>query len=103
MYKVEYLSSALSDMSKIIEYISKELVNKKAAIRLSEKFVEAADRLCDFPYANPVYVPIRPLKEEYRKVVVDNYIMFYYVDENNKTITISRVFYAKRNYVDQIE
>lgn len=103
MYKVEYLPSALSDMSEIIRYISKELANKTAANRLAEKFIETADKLADFPYANSVYVPIKPLKNEYRKAVIDNYLMFYYVNETTKTVTVSRVIYGKRDYTDRIE
>ena len=31
-------------------------------------------------------------------LIVKNYIMFYYVDEPKKLITIARVIYAHRNY-----
>lgn len=103
MYKVEYLPSALNDMSGIIGYIGKELADRAAADRLAEKFVESAEGLGDFPYAYPVYVPVKPLKNEYRKAVIDNYLMFYRVDEAAKTVTVSRVIYGKRNYSDQIK
>jgi hypothetical protein len=43
--------------------------------------IEAAGMLTDFPYSNPVYSPIKPLKHEYRKQLVKSYIMFYWVDE----------------------
>lgn len=75
-------------MSEIIKYIRDKLVNKQAAVRLSEPFVEAAERLSSFPYENPVYVPIRPLKEEYRKVIMENYLIFYYVKESAKIVVI---------------
>lgn len=103
MYKVEYLPSALKDMSEIISYITKELDNRTAAGKLSEKFIETAGRIGDFPYSNPVYIPIKPLKNEYRKVVVENYLMFYSVNEEEKTVTVSRVIYGKRNYDKTIE
>ena len=98
MYKLEYLPTALNDMVGIVNYISAELKNPIAAKRLSEEFIKAAESLTDFPYSNPVYNPLRPLKNEYRKTVVDNYIMFYWVDETNKVITIARVIYGKRDY-----
>ena len=90
-------------MVEIIGYISGELKNSIAASRLSEKFIKAAEGLTDFPYSNPVYTPMRPLKHEYRKTIVDNYIMFYWVDEANKEITIARVIYGKRDYGKIIE
>ena len=98
MYNLTYLPAALNDMVEIIRYISVELKNPIAANHLSEEFVKAAEKLTDFPYSNPVYLPMRPLKHEYRKTVVDNYIMFYWVDEANKEITIARVIYGKRDY-----
>ena len=98
MYKLEYLPTALNDMVEIVNYISAELKNPSAANRLSEEFIKAAEMLTDFPYSNPVYNPLRPLKNEYRKTVVENYIMFYWVDEANKKITIVRVVHGKRDY-----
>ena len=98
MYKLEYLPTALNDMVEIVKYISAELKNPIAANRLSEEFIKAAEGLTDFPYSNPVYTTMRPLKREYRKTVVENYIMFYWVDEANKIITITRVLYGKRDY-----
>lgn len=97
MYQLEFLPAALEDMSEIIRYISHDLDNKTAAIKLSEKFVSSAEKLKDFPYAHPVYQPIRPLEKEYRKCVVKNYLMFYTVDEADKVITVSRVIYGKRD------
>ena len=55
-------------------------------------------KLTEFPYINPVYHSIRSLKKEYRRLIVKNYIMFYYVDESRKLITVARVIYAHRNY-----
>ena len=97
MYQLEFLPAALEDMSEIIRYISYDLDNKTAAIKLSKKFVSSAEMLKDFPYAHPVYQPIRPLNKEYRKCVVKNYLMFYTVDEAEKTITIARVIFGKRD------
>lgn len=98
MYKVEYLPIAQNDMVDISRYISRELQNPTAAVRLADKMVTSADRLSFSPYMNPVYMPIRPLKNEYRKLLVDNFLMFYYVNEQEKIITIARVIYAKRDY-----
>ena len=73
MYKLEYLPVARKDMIEIVRYISREL-------------------------QNPDYQPIRSLKHEYRKILVQNYLMFYWVDEEEKLVTVARVVYAKRDY-----
>lgn len=103
MYKLEYLPIALNDMVEIISYIRNELKNPTAANNLSEKFIQAAENSKDFPYSNPPYIPMKSLNHEYRKIIVDNYIMFYWVDERTKIITMARVIYGKRDYGRIIE
>lgn len=98
MYKLEFLPIALNDMVEIVGYIGNALKNPIAADNLSNDFVNATERLSKFPYSNPVYVPLRPLNHEYRKLLAKNYIMFYWVDEEKKVVTVSRVIYGKRDY-----
>lgn len=98
MYKLEYLPAARQDMVDIVQYISRELCNPAAADQLAIELVNAGDSIPRFPYANPAYIPIRPLKHEYRKRLVQNYIMLYWVDEEKKLVTVARVVYAKRDF-----
>ncbi|WP_205314710.1 type II toxin-antitoxin system RelE/ParE family toxin [Ruminiclostridium herbifermentans] len=76
-YRLVYLPVAKQDMIDIMRYISHELGNSSAATKLAEEMIEAADKLTTFPYAHQVYQPIRTLKQEYRKLIVQNYIMIY--------------------------
>ena len=98
MYDLQYLPSARKDMVDAVWYISETLHNPTAAERLAVELIEAGDSILTFPYANPVHMPIRPLKHEYRKLRVRNYLMFYWVDEERKLVTVARVIYARRNY-----
>ena len=72
--------------------------NPLAAEKLAEEMIEAAERLTEFPHANPVHFTVKPLKQEYRKLIVDNYIIFYWIDEKEQQVTIARVLYARRDY-----
>ena len=98
MYKIEYLPIAVQDMVEISTYIAKELNNPTAAENLADKMINSIERLAEFPYINAVYNPIRPLKNEYRRLTVDNYVVFYTVDEMQKIVTIHRAIYGKRDY-----
>ena len=102
MYKLEFLPIAKKDMLEIVSYIGVELQNPVAAGRLAEELITAAEELCGFPYAHQVYIPIKPLENEYRRVLVGNYFLFYTVDENKKTVTIMRVIYARRDIDKQL-
>ena len=97
MYHLEYLPIARQDMIEIVRYISRELENPVAADQLATQLIEAGDSILTVPYANPVYIPIRPLKHEYRKLLVQNHIMLYWVDEDKKLVTVARVIYARRD------
>lgn len=103
MYKLEYLPVARRDMIEIVRYISLELQNPTAADQLAMELIEAGDSIPKFPYANPAFIPIRPLKHEYRKLLVQNYFMFYWVDEVKKLVTVARVVYARRDYKRLLE
>ena len=97
MYNVEYLPSAVQDMVEIVLYIARELNNPAAAERIAERLAEAGESLRDFPYAQPAYTPLRPLKHEYR------HALFYWVSETEKRVTIARVVYARRDYTKLLE
>ena len=101
MYQLEYLPIAMQDMMEIARYISRKLLNPAAAARLADEMVKAAEALTAFPYSKPVHITPKPLKQEYRRLAVKNYAMFYWVDEAEKKIVIARVIYAHRD-VDKL-
>ena len=101
-YDLEYLSVARKDIIEIAKYISSKLNNAGAAERMVTDIVEKCESLRDMPYLNPVYVPIKPLNHEYRKVRVKNYLIFYWINEAEKKVVIARVIYSKRNYDEQL-
>ena len=98
MYLLEYLPIAMNDMAEIARYISKELCNPSAAEDLANDMILATENLTEFPYMYPVYRAYKPLKNEYRKLIVKNYIMFYYVCEKEKKAIIARVIFSRRDY-----
>ena len=98
MYQVDFLPIARQDMMEIAKYIGHELCNPPAAEKLADEMIEAAERLAEFPYSNAVHHAVKPLKQEYRKLIVQNYIMFYQIDEKEKRVTIARVIYARRDH-----
>jgi len=85
-------------MAEIARYISHDLCNPSAAQKLAGEMVEAAEMLTEFPYSNTIHFSVKPFKQEYRKLIVKNYAMFYWIDEKKKQVTIARVIYARRDY-----
>lgn len=94
-YKLSYLPVAKQDLQETIIYIAAELHAPKAAADLLDALEQGLTRLCDFPYSCQVYLPVKPLEREYRMLTVNNYAVFYVVDEEQKTVEIRRVVYGK--------
>ena len=97
MYRIEYLEIAKKDIDNIIHYISYNLNNKKEKSELMDSFINEINKITIFPYGNPEYKPIKALKYTYRKTRVKKYLIFYTINKKNKTITIVRIIYQKRN------
>ena len=98
MYRLEYLPVAQKDMIEIVKYISEELQNPDAANHLATELIHAAESVITFPYAPPVYQPLRPLRHEYRKILVKNFTNIFFIiiicytyiiiKNNNRTCSI---------------
>lgn len=101
MYKLEYLETAKNDIDDIIYYVHYILNNKKAAKDLANTFIKEINNILNFPYGNAEYIPIKPLKYTYRRYKIKNFLVFYIIDEKNRTIIIARVLYKKMD-INQI-
>lgn len=97
MYSFIITKKADDDFVKIVNYISNELKNIKAADDLSKKIVSSIRDLCIFPNSAPLVINEYFLKKDFRKKVVDNYLILYYLDESKQSIVIVRIIYAKMN------
>lgn len=97
MYKVVYLETAQKDLFDVYRYISQKLQNPAAAETLVTKILNQADALSDNPYIYSIYHPIRKLVHEIRRFNTGNYTTFYWISETDKTVTIARVIYSRRN------
>ena len=103
MYKLEFLPIAKKDIENIIYYISNNLKNKTAAINLSNNFIKAVNNIVEFPYGSPEYKIFTKLKYVYRKIKIKNFLMFYTINEENKTIIVVRILYSKMNINNILE
>lgn len=96
-YQIVLLPVARQDLMEQATYISQTLCNPSAAERLANQIERSLERISLFPYSNPVYHPLKPLAHEYRNAVVENYLVFYWVDEERKLVTVARVIYSRRD------
>ncbi len=101
-YKLKITPKANDDLDEIYNYISIELSNEAAAVNFMNKIEMNIMRLRDFPLSCS-FVEDDVLKSKgYRKLVIDNYIAFYIVDEGEKLVVVMRVLYGRQKYQDLI-
>jgi addiction module RelE/StbE family toxin len=97
-YNVVITDPAEKDLLQIAHYISKELKEPGIAQQLITKIAEAVYELEDFPLRYPLVSDEGIALRGVRKMVVDNYIVFYVVSEQRKVVTVIRILFVKRNW-----
>lgn len=97
-YNVEVTQIAEQDYYKAEAYIKYELYNQKAAAGLAKKLHEAIKDLSFFltkyPICNDDFLRVW----EIRFVPVNNYLLFYIVREDEKTVYVLRFLYSRRDW-----
>lgn len=96
-YTMEFLPLALNDITEIVSSFVM-LGSKQGAIRIKNKINKAAEQILHFPYSGVTVPDPKMAKMGFRMIVVEKYLMFYKVFEDEKKITFYRVINGKRNY-----
>lgn len=97
-YEIVLTDTANTELEEIFEYISKNLHELSVANKLMEKIEKSILRLEQNPYSC-VEVRVKPHNKVYRKLVIDNYIALYVVDEKYKQVVIYRILYGRMDYL----
>ena len=101
-YEVILTEKAKIELNGIYDYISKALMSEIAARNLYNKVKDSILRLEDFPESCSIIEHYKDNKYQYRKLVINNYLVIYRIDEENKKVYIVRIIYGKRNYINEI-
>lgn len=96
-YRLIFAPEFTRDLDEIFEYISCTLSAPLAAENQMAKIDKAITALKTMPYMYPICDEL--LGElNYRKIAVNNYVIIYSVDENNRCANLLRAFYGKSEY-----
>lgn len=96
MYKIVYLPTARKELEETVLYIAKELCVPEATMALVDEIDRAVQNLMEMPYRHTIYPLLYALKNEVRFFPIQNYNIFYVVDETRKTVEIRRILYQRR-------
>lgn len=102
MYTYRLTQSAIRDLQEISDYISQQLFAPESARKLLDALEHAIRSGCRFPLSLPaVGDPLLRIKG-YRKIIVNNYIVFVIPDEENQVLNVMRVLYRAQDYIQYL-
>jgi len=97
-FDVEYAPIAYDDLDEIFAYIVGELQAPDAAFCLIDAIEASILKLSEFPYKYPVTRDAILAHKGYRMMPVENFAVFYFVNDEQQIVSIRRVLYGKRNF-----
>lgn len=98
-YKIFFTDTAKSDLREIAFYIAGQAKNKETAIKFVGELREQCGQLADFPLSGACPAD-RVLKSAgYRYLVHKEYLIFYFIEEESRSVFVSAVFNAKKDYM----
>lgn len=102
IYKIKITKQAREQMTEIVDYISYELFAPEAANNLLEKMEKSILTLAEFPERYQL-IDEEPWRHEgIRKIVVSNFLMYFWINESEKIVQIIAVIYSRREQLEQL-
>ena len=98
-YEIEFTDDCIEEMEEIYRYISENLNASVSAKRLIQKVKKDTLALEISPRLYAKIEKNDKFERQYRRMIVKNYVILYTIDEQNKKIYISHMYYGRRNYM----
>lgn len=100
MYKVVITNPAEEDLRKAISYIANDLKNIVAAKNLLDEVERTINSLSEMPNRFHIVDDELLASQGIRMVQIKNYLAFYVVREEAKSVTVLRFLYARRDWMN---
>ena len=100
MYNIVVTEPAQKDLEDAVSYISNELKNKHAALRLLEQVEKEVRSLSEMPERYKLVEDEILARAGFRFIVIRNYLLFYIVRNDTKTVVVQRFLYARRDWLN---
>ncbi len=102
-YPVYWTSLAQEDLASTITYLLDVRKAPTAAQNLLEDIEKETSVLSENPYNHPLTYDVWIAEKGIRHLLVKNYFIFYSLNENTKTITVIRMLYARRDWIQLLK
>lgn len=98
--KVKFTEKCLEDIEEACQYIEEKVKTENAADRLRIKIKDSVKGLSTSPEMYAKTEKLDRVKRVYRRIPIDNYVLLYTVDKENKIVYMSHMYYGGRNYLE---
>lgn len=101
-YRIAFTNACVQEMKQINEYISKVLYAPNSAKLLMNKIDNVIQGLKEFSKKYMVIKQYKELTMEFRRIIINNYVIIYTISEENNIVYIVHMYYSKSNYFVKI-
>ncbi len=102
-WQIIYTKGAEQNLNDIYDHIAFSLLAPENAVGQVNRIVEAVERLAYQPFRFPLCSHEHIPKMELRQMPVDNYLVFYHVQESTGMVNVIRVMYRGRDVMAQLK
>ena len=99
-YNIKFADQFLEEFEEICDYISNKLKNIDASNRLREKVVYNILLLENSPMMCTEIEKTDRTERKYRRMLVNNYVILYTINEPEKIVYVAHIYYGGRNYLN---
>ena len=91
------------DVRDIHSYMANTLLAPETALKQVDRILGEVETLTEMPHRKPLYEREPWKSRGLRKLVVDNFVVFYLTNEKQKDVAVLHVFYCGRNITSLLE
>ena len=99
-YKIKLVDQFLIELEEICDYISNKLKNIDASNRLREKVIYNILLLENSPQMCTEIEKTDRIERKYRRMIINNFVILYTIDEPAKIVYVAHIYYSGRNYLN---
>ena len=98
MYHIDITEPAENDINEAVKYITEQLLNPSAAGKLVDDAESVIFSLAEMPQRHALVKDDDLARLGFRVLPVNNYLIFYIIREDKKTVVIQRFLYGRRDW-----
>lgn len=102
-YSIKITPFARSGLSETVKYISEILLAPDAALKWLDILQNSIASLSVMPNRFPLTKEEPWHERGIRKLTVKNFLVYYFVDEPRKTVTVTAVLYGRRDRISALK